>query len=522
MLDLISGGRIISGFVRGTGVEQLSTNANPAYNRERFEEAFQLIKKAWTVPGPFRWEGKHYHLRVVNPWQLPLQKPHPPIWAAGILSPETIRWAAKQRITYLVLGSALEATASCREIYHEVARAGRLDADAAASRLPHPHLRARHGRGGLRDGPPSLRHVAPASGAAAASAASAVTQGTGSAGVTSGGPHPEWYGARPATCRNRRRPATWRRSARASEGSYEAANRAGLIVTGSPKTIIQKFKHIIDRTDPGYLTFWAREGKKPHEATMRGIELLGKEVIPALREHQSALVTGKEVTPWPQMNRDTEQLIDAAGIVGRAAARRQGRAAPRPPRRIRACPAGSTAYARLAETLDVIVPSLPGYGRIDAAGLDHGRARPRRLGHLVRARSRPAHAGQCDRLFAGRLGRGRDRDRSRRSSSTAWCWSARWASSRDKGEIFDYFLDGGLTGLRRAFHRPNESAEFSRYWGKEWTPRGRRSRRAASRDDVPDCLEAIHAQPDAAALPSGDQSSDPADLGPGGCHNPTG
>src|SRR4029079_2879045 len=76
MLDLISGGRIISGFVRGTGVESLSTNANPAYNRERFEEAFQLIKKAWTVPGPFLWEGKHYHLRVVNPWQLPLQTPH--------------------------------------------------------------------------------------------------------------------------------------------------------------------------------------------------------------------------------------------------------------------------------------------------------------------------------------------------------------------------------------------------------------------------------------------------------------
>ena len=74
------------------------------------------------MPGPFRWEGKHYHLRVVNPWQLPLQKPHPPIWAAGILSPETIRWAARQRITYLVLGSALDATATCREIYHQVAR----------------------------------------------------------------------------------------------------------------------------------------------------------------------------------------------------------------------------------------------------------------------------------------------------------------------------------------------------------------------------------------------------------------
>lgn len=53
-------------------------------------------------------------------------------------------------------------------------------------------------------------------------------------------------------------------------------------------------------TDPGYLVFRAREGKKPHDATMRGIEILGKEVIPALREHESALVTGREVTPWPQ------------------------------------------------------------------------------------------------------------------------------------------------------------------------------------------------------------------------------
>ncbi len=156
MLDLVSGGRIISGFVRGTGIEQLSTNANPAYNRERFEEAFALIKKAWTMPGPFRWEGKHYHLRVVNPWQLPLQKPHPPIWAAGILSPETIRWAAKQSITYLVLGSALDATASCRDIYHEVARQDGWTPTAAASRLPHPHLRHGHGRGSLRDGPPPL------------------------------------------------------------------------------------------------------------------------------------------------------------------------------------------------------------------------------------------------------------------------------------------------------------------------------------------------------------------------------
>jgi hypothetical protein len=40
----------------------------------------------------------------------------------------------------------------------------------------------------------------------------------------------------------------------------------------------------------------------------------------------------------------------------------------------------------------------------------------------------------------------------------------------EQGEIFDYFLEGGSTGLRRAFHRPEQSSEFMRYWGKEWTP----------------------------------------------------
>ena len=39
MLDCYSGGRIISGFVRGTPVESLQGGIDPTENRERFEEA---------------------------------------------------------------------------------------------------------------------------------------------------------------------------------------------------------------------------------------------------------------------------------------------------------------------------------------------------------------------------------------------------------------------------------------------------------------------------------------------------
>ena len=43
MLDVVSGGRVISGFVRGIGPEYYSLGVNPTHSRERFYEAADLI-----------------------------------------------------------------------------------------------------------------------------------------------------------------------------------------------------------------------------------------------------------------------------------------------------------------------------------------------------------------------------------------------------------------------------------------------------------------------------------------------
>ena len=51
MIDMVSKGRVVSGFVRGGGQEQLANGVNPAYNRERFIEAHDLIQKTWTTAG---------------------------------------------------------------------------------------------------------------------------------------------------------------------------------------------------------------------------------------------------------------------------------------------------------------------------------------------------------------------------------------------------------------------------------------------------------------------------------------
>ena len=103
MIDTISRGRLITGFVRGIGAEYHVWGVNPAFSHERFHEAHDLIIQAWTAPGITRFQGKHYNHEYVNVWPRPYQKPHPPIWIPSQGSRETIEWAAHPSRKYVYL-----------------------------------------------------------------------------------------------------------------------------------------------------------------------------------------------------------------------------------------------------------------------------------------------------------------------------------------------------------------------------------------------------------------------------------
>lgn len=103
MLDVITRGRIVSGFVRGIGPEYYSFDLNPAVSRERFEEAHDLIIQAWTRPGPFSFYGKHYRFRHINVTPRPYTKPHPPVWIPTLGSTETVDFTAERRYPYMML-----------------------------------------------------------------------------------------------------------------------------------------------------------------------------------------------------------------------------------------------------------------------------------------------------------------------------------------------------------------------------------------------------------------------------------
>jgi alkanesulfonate monooxygenase SsuD/methylene tetrahydromethanopterin reductase-like flavin-dependent oxidoreductase (luciferase family) len=272
-IDMMSHGRLVSGFVRGTGVESWATNTNPIHNRERFQEAHDLVIKAWTTPGPFRWEGKHYHFRVVNPFQVPMQKPHPPVWIPGVGSPETLVWSAQHRYPYIYLETDAESTVQMMTIYGHVARQlgyeagpqhfGYLwrihvqDTDEKASEAGKGFL---IGNAGVGRVPMPVDFMAPPGYNLRSQLSPEVAEL-----YKKPLRHDPLYGGVDA--------ANWEQ--------VTAANR---VVVGSPKTVIRKIKEGLELLRPGILGVWSNDGTIGHEDSMRSLKLMKEEVLPALHE----------------------------------------------------------------------------------------------------------------------------------------------------------------------------------------------------------------------------------------------
>jgi alkanesulfonate monooxygenase SsuD/methylene tetrahydromethanopterin reductase-like flavin-dependent oxidoreductase (luciferase family) len=96
MLDCLSNGRLIAGFVRGIPAEYVWYGVNPEESRGRFQEAYDLIMTAWTHP-VWSFEGEFFKLKDCAVWPRPVQQPHPPIWIAA-RSAESIEWCVKRHL----------------------------------------------------------------------------------------------------------------------------------------------------------------------------------------------------------------------------------------------------------------------------------------------------------------------------------------------------------------------------------------------------------------------------------------
>lgn len=293
-IDCISRGRLITGWVRGAGSEQIFNNANPAYNREMFEEAHDFIMQAWTRPGPWRYEGKHYHFRHVNPWALPYQKPYPLSVIPGVLSPETVLWSAERNYPYIGLGTALGPTADLWDMY----------ADRAAEH-------------GYQAGPENFGYLIPTFVADTEERAQELGRGFLFGGGQAAFSRPEHllppgYNSKLATQRLAATPGgTWlgvdRKKLMASVQSaptgpvdYDEIRRKLTpnylklqenyqFLIGTPDTILERAKTMISVLRPGIFCFFAVQGAVEHADRRRSMELIATEVMPGLRAHANEI-----------------------------------------------------------------------------------------------------------------------------------------------------------------------------------------------------------------------------------------
>jgi alkanesulfonate monooxygenase SsuD/methylene tetrahydromethanopterin reductase-like flavin-dependent oxidoreductase (luciferase family) len=290
-IDLISGGRLVTGWVRGSGPEQYYNNVNPAYNRELFEEAHDLIVSAWTRPGPWRYEGKHYHYRNINPWVLPYQRPFPATVVPGLLSPETIRWAADRSYTYIGLATAPGPTAELWEMY----------ADNLAER-------------GLQAGSENFGYVCNVHVAETEEEAQEVgrnflfANGNGNF-ANAAFTIPPGYNSPAAIRRLASRPqGGWLgvdrgklESAQGEDGDALTVQKAKItetwhkqqqqltMIAGTPEHVIERLKLIMKLLKPGVIFFSAAYGVVSHEARETNLRLLGEQVLPELRRYGDEL-----------------------------------------------------------------------------------------------------------------------------------------------------------------------------------------------------------------------------------------
>jgi alkanesulfonate monooxygenase SsuD/methylene tetrahydromethanopterin reductase-like flavin-dependent oxidoreductase (luciferase family) len=269
MIDMTSNGRLVSGYVRGAGTEQYANNVNPAYNRERFEEAHDLLIKLWTTPGPFRWEGKHYQYRVVNPWALPVQKPHPRIWIPGVGSTETIVWAAKHRYPYIGLNTKLDMTTKIWETYDQAAR----EVGYEAGPEQHGYLLRVHVSDSMEKAERNAREFMWMHGS----------------GHFTGLGHPVWVSPPGYDSASSRR---MRLTMKFQQPTFEEDVAEYNTIYGTPDKVIKDLRHLVDKIRPGILILWGNDGRVQHEDSMTCIRLLGEEVLPAVREHGKELGLG--------------------------------------------------------------------------------------------------------------------------------------------------------------------------------------------------------------------------------------
>ncbi|HLY83331.1 MAG TPA: LLM class flavin-dependent oxidoreductase [Acidimicrobiales bacterium] len=258
MLDVLSKGRFQWGIGRGiTGHEFASFGVDPSRSRQIFNETHDAVVGAWTT-GRMDYHGEFVDVTDTEITPRVVQTPHPPVWVTA-QSPDSVVWAAQHDYPAMQIGESLDDGRKHLERYRDAARA--------------------HGVTTQRGGIVPLRFVA---------IADSDDEADELAGARSLG---FWEHAARTTAPDSRASLGghegkgyeyWRNNnpTRHAALGYEGLKDAGLVIAGSPDTVIKAIQRQIDALECSHLMcdFWRPLATQHRERAMR---LFATEVMPA-------------------------------------------------------------------------------------------------------------------------------------------------------------------------------------------------------------------------------------------------
>ncbi len=262
MLDVMSGGRLIAGMIRGVPHEYIAYNVVPDESRERLREAAALIVKAWTEPEPFGWEGEFYQYPSVSIWPKPFQRPHPPILMSAS-NEESAEFAGQHRAMMgMTLIADLEIARRSIDTYRRAARAHGLDPTPEHILLGYNTCIAdsdEEARAHLAEG---LRYFHRVLMHSIRDAQRLVIESSRFFGQQQ---HGERFVSRLVTLKER---------------SIEDMIEAGSVLCGSPESVVKQMRRIRDALGNGRFNINMKIGNISDAVVRRGMELFRDRVLP--------------------------------------------------------------------------------------------------------------------------------------------------------------------------------------------------------------------------------------------------
>ena len=282
----MSRGRILSGFARGVPREYNVYGVPMAESRARFEEAVEIILKAWTEP-KFSYEGKYWSYKDIAIWPRPYQQPHPPVWVPFTGSKETIEWAGKHNFSAVIPDHHRGLTQDIVGYYAK-------QLAAHGNKITPEHM-CFFTDAYVADGPRRRR--------------SRNTARSISISCTRSGTTARWRRRRRprAPAMSRRRPTTTssRRTAPAPASTARRCRRRrwptssskidkGELAWGSAKDVGDRLIEGAERMGANHLLLNMNVGAMAHDVFLEQIRRFGKEVLPRLQAHQVKRVPAAE------------------------------------------------------------------------------------------------------------------------------------------------------------------------------------------------------------------------------------